>query len=140
MGSTHFASMGSRAVEHTSTRTAFGFAAWLMIGCAVLGGAGCARSGEGDKRLNAAGSTFVYPMMSRWAAEYEKARGAQVNYQSIGSGGGIQQVTAKTVDFGCTDSPMNEEQLQKANQTGGEVVHVPLVMGAVVPIYNLKGL
>jgi phosphate transport system substrate-binding protein len=77
-------------------------------------------------------------MMSKWASEYEKAKGAQVNYQSIGSGGGIQQMTAKTFDFGCTDGPMNEEQLQKARETGGEVVHIPLAMGAVVPIYNLE--
>ncbi len=76
-------------------------------------------------------------MMSKWAAEYDKAKGVEVNYQSIGSGGGIQQMTAKTADFGCTDGPMNEEQLQKAKDGGGDVVHVPLVMGAVVPAYNL---
>lgn len=90
-----------------------------------------------EARLNAGGSTFVYPMMSKWASEYEKAKHIQVNYQSIGSGGGIQQMTAKTFDFGCTDGPMNEEQLGKARETGGEVVHIPLVMGAVVPAYNL---
>ncbi|MBX9578960.1 MAG: phosphate ABC transporter substrate-binding protein PstS [Gemmataceae bacterium] len=81
----------------------------------------------------------MYPMMSKWAAEYDQAKGVEVNYQSIGSGGGIQQMTAKTADFGCTDGPMNEEQLQKAKETGGEVVHIPLVMGAVVPAYNLEG-
>ncbi len=77
-------------------------------------------------------------MMSKWAAEYDKAKGVEVNYQSIGSGGGIQQMTAKTFDFGCTDGPMNDEQLKKAKETGGEVVHIPLVMGAVVPAYNLE--
>jgi len=77
-------------------------------------------------------------MMSKWAAEYDKAKSVEVNYQSIGSGGGIQQMTAKTFDFGCTDGPMNEEQLKKASETGGDVVHVPLVMGAVVPAYNLE--
>ena len=94
--------------------------------------------GGGKPRLNAGGSTFVYPMMSKWASEYEKAKGAQVNYQSIGSGGGIQQMTAKTFDFGCTDSPMNEEQLKKCLDNGSEAVHIPLVMGAVVPAYTLE--
>ena len=98
---------------------------------------GCG-GGKSAKRLNAGGSTFVYPMMSKWASEYEKAKGAQVNYQSIGSGGGIQQMTAKTFDFGCTDSPMNEEQLKKCLDNGSEAVHIPLVMGAVVPAYTLE--
>jgi phosphate transport system substrate-binding protein len=96
-------------------------------------------SGRGKLRLNGAGATFIYPMMSKWAAEYDKAKGVEVNYQSIGSGGGIQQMTAKTADFGCTDGPMNEAQLKQARETGGEVVHIPLAMGAVVPIYNLSG-
>jgi phosphate ABC transporter phosphate-binding protein len=108
----------------------------LVLGLAfVVGCTGCGSA----RRLNAGGSTFVYPMMSKWASEYEKAKGVQVNYQSIGSGGGIQQMTARTVDFGCTDSPMNEEQLQKCREAGGEAVHVPLVLGAVVPTYNLEG-
>jgi phosphate transport system substrate-binding protein len=90
--------------------------------------------------LNGAGSTFVYPMMSKWAADYDKAKGVEVNYLSIGSGGGIQQMTDKSADFGCTDAPMNDEQLHKARDTGGDVVHIPLVMGAVVPAYNLGGI
>jgi len=101
----------------------------------VLSGCG----GDG-KRLNAGGSTFVYPMMSKWADEYKKATGVEVNYQSIGSGGGIQQMTAKTFDFGCTDGPMNEEQLSKCREAGGEAVHIPLVLGAVVATYNLPGI
>jgi len=76
-------------------------------------------------------------MMTKWASEYDRAHGVEVNYQSIGSGGGIQQMTAKTFDFGCTDGPMNEEQLKKVTENGGEAVHIPLVMGAVVPAYNL---
>jgi phosphate ABC transporter phosphate-binding protein len=107
-----------------------GSLAALAIGC---GG------GTGSKeRLNGGGSTFVYPMMTKWASEYDKAKQVEVNYQSIGSGGGIQQMTAKTFDFGCTDGPMNEEQLKKAQEVGGEVIHIPLVMGAVVPAYNLQ--
>ncbi len=89
-------------------------------------------------RLNAAGSSFIFPLMSKWTSEYYKAKGIKVNYQSTGSGSGIQQMTAKTVEFGCTDSPMNEEQLGKSKETGGEVVHIPLVMGAVVVAYNLE--
>jgi phosphate ABC transporter phosphate-binding protein len=100
--------------------------------------AGCGGGGEA-KRLNGGGSTFVFPMMSKWASEYDKLKGVKVNYQSIGSGGGIQQMTAKTFDFGCSDAPLNEEQLQKAKEVGGAVVHIPLVMGAVVPAYNVTG-
>lgn len=92
-----------------------------------------------DKRLNAGGSTFVYPMMSKWADEYRKATGVEVNYQAIGSGGGIQQMTARTFDFGCTDGPMNPEQLGKCKEAGSEAVHIPLCMGAVVVTYNLEG-
>ncbi len=102
----------------------------------TLTAAGCGGGGPAT-RLNGGGATFVYPMMSKWASEYEKARGVQVNYQSIGSGGGIQQMTGKTFDFGCTDGPMNDEQLHKAGEVGGDVVHIPLVLGAVVPAYNL---
>ena len=116
----------------------------LLIGLACLGTAsiGCGPSGTGGSsgskpRLNGGGSTFVFPMMSKWASEYDKAKSVEVNYQSIGSGGGIQQMTAKTFDFGCTDGPMNEEQLKKAKEVGGDVVHIPLVMGAVIPAYNL---
>jgi phosphate transport system substrate-binding protein len=106
-----------------------------MLSVLVLGSlSGCGKQAE---RISGGGSSFVYPMMGRWASEYEKRKGVQVNYQSIGSGGGIQQMTEKTVDFGCTDAPMNEEQLKKAASIGGEVVHIPLVMGAVVVAYNL---
>ena len=109
----------------------------MFLGAACLAAA-CLGCGPAKPRINGGGSTFVYPMMSKWASEYDKAKGVEVNYQSIGSGGGIQQMTAKTFDFGCTDGPMNDEQLKKAKETGGEVVHIPLVMGAVVPAYNLE--
>ena len=88
--------------------------------------------------LNGAGSTFIYPVMSRWSSEYQHvAPNVQVNYQSIGSGGGIRQLIAHTVQFGCTDGPMTDDQLKEAKSP---VVHVPLVMGAVVPTYNLPAL
>jgi phosphate ABC transporter phosphate-binding protein len=115
----------------------------LVLGLLVVGvplSAGCfGRSDQrSEQRLNGGGATFIYPMMSKWTAEYDKATGVKVNYQSIGSGGGIQQMTAKTFDFGCSDGPMNEEQLKKAREVSGEVFHIPLVMGAVVPAYNLE--
>jgi phosphate transport system substrate-binding protein len=89
-------------------------------------------------RLDAGGSTFNYPMMSKWAVEYEKAKGVKVHYQAIGSGGGIQNMTTRAFDFGCTDRPMNQEQLEECQQSGSGVLHIPLVMGAVVPVYNLE--
>jgi phosphate transport system substrate-binding protein len=110
----------------------------VLLAATILSGTGCG-GGNQAQRLNGAGSSFVYPMMSKWASEYEKAKQVRVNYQSIGSGGGIRQMLERTVDFGCTDAPLNDEQLAKALETGGQVVHIPLVMGAVVPIYNLQG-
>jgi phosphate ABC transporter phosphate-binding protein len=90
-------------------------------------------------RLNAGGSSFVFPLMSKWTNEYGKKTGHKINYQSIGSGAGVQQMLVKTLDFGCTDAPMNDEQLSKARSLGGEVLHIPLIMGAVVPVYHVEG-
>jgi phosphate ABC transporter phosphate-binding protein len=108
----------------------------------LLISAGCRGGGPQAEtlRLNAGGSTFVYPLMSTWASVYDKDKGVQINYQSIGSGGGIQKMTAKEFDFGCTDAYLNEEQSQKAQKSGGAVVHVPLALGAVALIYNLEGM
>ncbi|MBM4193385.1 MAG: phosphate ABC transporter substrate-binding protein PstS [Gemmatimonadetes bacterium] len=94
---------------------------------------------EAQVRLTGAGATFPYPIYSKWFDEYRKVRAdVQINYQSIGSGGGIRQVTEGTVDFGATDGPMTEEQLsQFATKRGGAVMHFPTVLGAVVPVYNL---
>lgn len=87
--------------------------------------------------LNGAGATFPYPIYSKWFDEYHKKNPAvQVNYQSIGSGGGIRQFTAKTVDFGATDGPMSDKQMFGVD---GKSLHIPTVLGAVVPIYNLGG-
>jgi phosphate transport system substrate-binding protein len=113
------------------------------LGCkssssAGAGDSGGGTSGGGNVALNGAGSTFIYPLMSRWSAEYQKVDPkVQVNYQSIGSGGGIRQLIARTVQFGATDGPMTDDQLKEAKSP---VVHVPLVMGAVVPTYNLPSL
>jgi phosphate transport system substrate-binding protein len=87
--------------------------------------------------VNGAGATFPYPIYSKWFDEYHKLHpDAQINYQSIGSGGGIRQLQAGTVDFGATDQPMNEEQLGKSSI---KPLHFPTVMGAVVATYNLPG-
>jgi phosphate transport system substrate-binding protein len=88
-------------------------------------------------QINGAGATFPYPIYSKWFAEYNKLKpNVRINYQSIGSGGGIRQITAGTVFFGATDGPMTEEQLKAAP---GRVLHLPTVLGADVPIYNLPG-
>ena len=81
-----------------------------------------------------AGSTFVYPILSKWAAEYQARTGNKVNYQSIGSGGGLAQIKAATVAFGASDMPMKSEDLQKLGMG-----QFPLVIGGVVPIVNLDG-
>jgi phosphate transport system substrate-binding protein len=87
--------------------------------------------------LNGAGATFPYPIYSKWFSEYHKAHSdVQVNYQSIGSGGGIRQVLAGTVDFGASDGPMTDEQLGLAKV---KILHIPTVLGAVVPAYNIPG-
>ena len=91
--------------------------------------------------INGAGATFPYPIYSKWFNEYAKLHpGVQINYQSIGSGGGIKQVTEGTVDFGATDGPMNDEQLQEfQKKRGSGVLHFPTVLGAVVATYNIPG-
>ena len=87
--------------------------------------------------LTGAGATFPYPMYSKWFSDYHKLHpDIAINYQSIGSGGGIAQVSAGTVDFGASDGPMSDEQLSKAK---GKIVHIPTVLGAVVPAYNVPG-
>lgn len=87
--------------------------------------------------LNGAGATFPNPIYQKWFSEYHKAHpDVQFNYQSIGSGGGIRQVLAGTVDFGASDGPMTDEQLSQAKF---KILHIPTVLGAVVPAYNLSG-
>jgi phosphate transport system substrate-binding protein len=89
------------------------------------------------QKLTGAGATFPYPIYSKWFSEYSAAHpGVEINYQSIGSGGGIRQVTAGLVDFGATDGPMTDEQIAGSKV---KLVHIPLVLGAVVPIFNVPG-
>ncbi|MGZ3844824.1 MAG: phosphate ABC transporter substrate-binding protein PstS [Flavisolibacter sp.] len=111
-------------------------AAFSFSACNGGGGSDKQASGD-DNTLIGAGSTFVYPLFSKQFAEYNKVGGLRVNYQSIGSGGGIQQLMHKTVDFGDSDAPLNEEQ---DKQMGAPVLHIPMCSGAVVISYNLANL
>ncbi len=94
-----------------------------------------AASQAGVKQINGAGSTFAYPIFAKWAEAYHKATGVRLNYQSIGSGGGIKQIKKKTVDFGASDAPMKPEALEKHG-----MIQWPQVMGGVVPVVNLPGI
>ncbi|WP_097459813.1 phosphate ABC transporter substrate-binding protein PstS [Mangrovitalea sediminis] len=87
------------------------------------------------KNISGAGSTFIYPIFAKWADTYHKNTGVKLNYQSIGSGGGIRQIEAKTVDFGASDAPMKPEQLEKQG-----LIQFPMVMGGVIPCVNLPGI
>jgi phosphate transport system substrate-binding protein len=104
----------------------------IGLACAATLGAGAAAQ---TIRINGAGATFPNPIYQKWFSEYNKLHpNVEINYQSIGSGGGIQQVIKQTVFFGATDGPMTNEQLQSAP---GKIMHFPTVLGAVVPVYNL---
>lgn len=106
----------------------------VMLGAALPVTSLAAQSVE----LTGAGSSFAYPLYSKWAAEYRAKTGVSVNYQSIGSGGGIRQFSEQVVDFGGTDGPMSDEQIAKAK--GGDVLHIPTAMGAVAITYNVPAL
>jgi phosphate transport system substrate-binding protein len=113
-----------------------------VLGCGGGGGGGSGGS-DGSRKstgpITGGGSSFIAPMMKEWAGTYLKAEGVQVDYTSSGSSDGISKMIDKKNDFGCTDAPMNEEQMARATAEGGAVLHIPLVMGAVVPLYNLPG-
>jgi phosphate transport system substrate-binding protein len=105
--------------------------AWLLLSVAL------ALPAVAQTTLNGAGATFPYPMYSKWFSEYHKEHpDIEINYQSIGSGGGIRQVLAGTVDFGASDGPMTDAQLAEAKT---KILHVPTVLGGVVPAYNVPG-
>jgi phosphate transport system substrate-binding protein len=96
-----------------------------------------AMSAAQAQKLTGAGATFPYPIYSKWFSEYSAAHpGVEVNYQSIGSGGGIRQVTAGLVDFGASDGPMTDQQLAESKV---KLIHIPTVLGAVVPVFNVPG-
>ena len=101
----------------------------LTIGLA--GNAGAA----GVEEISGAGATFPYPVYAKWAEAYANKTGVKMNYQSIGSGGGIKQIKAKTVDFGASDAPLKPEELDEAG-----LMQFPMVMGGVVPVVNIPGI
>jgi phosphate transport system substrate-binding protein len=107
--------------------------AGTTLGVVLLTAGGAAQA----QKLTGAGATFPYPIYSKWFSEYSAAHpGVEINYQSIGSGGGIKQVTAGLVDFGAADVPMNDDQIAGSKI---KLVHIPTVLGAVVPIFNVTG-
>src|SRR5213080_2454899 len=115
----------------------------LAVGCAKEGAnnsstASSTTATTGSVDLTGAGATFPYPIYSKWFSDYATKTGVKINYQSIGSGGGIRQLSEQTVDFGASDGPMSDQEL--ANAKGGVVLHFPTVMGAVVITYNVPEL
>ena len=114
-----------------------------LLAAAIVSWTGCGSQPSADQgaRLNGAGSTFAYPLYSKWADAFGKVHPeVAIDYQSIGSGGGIGLVTDGRVDFGATDGPMNDEQIKTfIQQRGSSVLHLPMALGADVPSYNLPG-
>jgi phosphate transport system substrate-binding protein len=102
----------------------------LVVFAGLLAGAGAVRAAD----ISGAGATFPYPVYSKWADAYKQQTGIGLNYQSIGSGGGIKQIKAKTVTFGASDMPLKPEELQQAG-----LVQFPMIIGGVVPVVNVKG-
>ena len=110
-------------------------AALLITACQNSTADNNAAANSGAQQITGAGSTFVYPVLSAWSADYAKQTGRNVNYQSIGSGGGISQIKAATVDFGATDQPLDPKELASAG-----LAQFPIVIGGVVPVVNITGI
>ena len=111
--------------------------ALCVFGINALGFIGCANNTGGEVRLQGAGATFPNPLYQKWLSEYGKLNAnVKIDYQSIGSGGGIKQIQARTVDFGASDAPMSDAELKASP---AELIHIPTVLGAVVLTYNLQG-
>ncbi|AUG52259.1 phosphate ABC transporter substrate-binding protein PstS [Thalassospira marina] len=106
----------------------------ILGGAALLMAAGVFASAQATE-ISGAGATFPYPVYAKWAEAYEAKTGVKMNYQSIGSGGGIKQIKASTVDFGASDAPLTKEELDEAG-----LVQWPMIMGGVVPVVNIKGI
>jgi len=107
-----------------------------IVVCAMLITALFSAAALAQTNLNGAGATFPYPIYSKWFNEFQKAKNVQINYQSIGSGGGIRQLQSGTVDFGASDMPLNDDQLK---EMGKSIIQFPTVLGSVVPAYNVPG-
>ena len=110
--------------------------AFLGLAAALVG---CSSKGRAV-RVSAGGATFPDPLVQKWSAEYRHLKGAEIDYVKKGSGFGIEQMTIRNFDFGCTDAPMSAKELKAARAEGGDVIHVPVTMGAVAVIYNLPEL
>jgi phosphate transport system substrate-binding protein len=111
----------------------------LVVG--TLAAIGLFHRGNSEPPLLGGGSTFIAPLMVQWSSEFEKTEhGCRVGYRSLGSGTGIRLFINNKVLFACSDAPMTDEQLAQARKTGSDVAHIPLVLGAVVPVYNLPDL
>src|SRR6478672_10461590 len=106
----------------------------FLASAAIAAGAAMTFSSALAADITGAGATFPYPIYAKWAEEYKKATGNGLNYQSIGSGGGIKQIKAKTVDFGASDMPLKPEELEAEG-----LMQFPAIMGGVVPVVNLAG-
>src|SRR6266480_2968193 len=107
--------------------------ALCVLGIAAPGFIGCGNNPGGEVRLQGAGASFPNPLYQKWLSEYGKLNAhVKIDYQSIGSGGGIKQIQARTVDFGASDAPMSDDDLKAAP---GEILHIPTVLGAVVITY-----
>ena len=118
-----------------SRKTTRATLALCVFSIAVLGLIGCGNNTGGEVRLQGAGATFPNPLYQKWLSEYGKLNAnVKIDYQSIGSGGGIKQIQARTVDFGASDAPMTDDDLKAAP---GPIIHIPTVLGAVVLTYNL---
>jgi phosphate ABC transporter phosphate-binding protein len=102
----------------------------------VFGAAGCKRN-EPRENVGGSGSSFVWPIMTRWVHEYERKEGKKVDYRPRGSSAGIKDLFARKVDFACSDGPLSDKQMAELKESGNEVVHVPLILSAVVAVYNL---
>src|SRR5229473_943314 len=111
--------------------------ALCFFSTAALGLIGCGNNAGGEVRLQGAGASFPNPLYQKWLSEYGKLNAnVKIDYQSIGSGGGIKQIQARTVDFGASDAPMSDAELKASP---AELIHIPTVLGAVVLTYNLQG-
>jgi len=106
-----------------------------LFGLVLSGLAISAVGAQPVSEVNGAGASFPYPIYAKWAAAYHQETGIKVNYQSIGSGGGIRQITAKTVDFGASDAPMKKDELDAA-----DLIQFPMIIGGVVPVVNVQGI
>ncbi len=122
------------------SKKSFQLIAWLSVLVVLVAFVACnpsGNSGSGAVSLQGAGATFPNPLYQKWLSEYGRSHpNVRIDYQSIGSGGGIKQIKEQTVDFGASDAPMKDEDLKSAP---GEILHVPTVLGAVVITYNLQG-